>query len=298
MKGIYKILNKTNGKVYVGQSVDIKERRDAHFEALRSGRHYNSYLQKSFNKHGEKNFHFEVIEETDDLDEREIYWISIFKSNDPKFGYNLNSGGKKFTMNDLVRKKISASLKVFHLNNEGKSLLSEKFKGKNNPFYGKTHKKKTIEKILESRKWYKHSAEIKQKMSVSRSGENHPNFGKKFSDDWRKKLSESHKGQEPGNKIQFTKEQIKEIIAMFKDGEKLKSIADYFGVTNTPIKRVLVDNGCYEQRNPRKQLSVEQLRDAKSLLESGKSLKFVSELYGLSPKGLKKKLIKNSLMEV
>ncbi len=46
LAGIYKITNTKNGKVYVGQSQNVYERRIEHFVALRRGRHPNKAMQK------------------------------------------------------------------------------------------------------------------------------------------------------------------------------------------------------------------------------------------------------------
>ena len=68
MMGIYKIENLINGKVYIGQSVNIKERWNEHKlinsrtskEALKKQK-YPLYL--ALEKYGLDNFSFEVIEE-------------------------------------------------------------------------------------------------------------------------------------------------------------------------------------------------------------------------------------------
>ena len=98
MKGIYKIINIINNKIYIGQSVDIKRRWNDHKSELRRNSHHNIYLQQSWNKYGEENFKFEVIEfnksfTTDDLNELEIYYIDKLKTCDNNFGYNLTQGG-------------------------------------------------------------------------------------------------------------------------------------------------------------------------------------------------------------
>lgn len=95
MIGIYKIENKINKKVYIGQSVDIHKRWNAHRSELTRGVHYNDYLQRSWNKYGSDNFEFSVIEECkeDELDNREIYWIDFYKSCEENFGYNSQIGG-------------------------------------------------------------------------------------------------------------------------------------------------------------------------------------------------------------
>lgn len=85
-----------NNKVYIGQSIDIKTRWYNHKNELNGKRHCNTYLQNSWNLHGEDNFIFEVIEECkkEDLSQREIYWINFYNSTDKNYGYNLTTGGE------------------------------------------------------------------------------------------------------------------------------------------------------------------------------------------------------------
>lgn len=61
--GIYKIINKLNGKFYIGSSVDIKGRFYNHKSQLDRNIHNNKYLQNSWNKHGGINFEFFIIKE-------------------------------------------------------------------------------------------------------------------------------------------------------------------------------------------------------------------------------------------
>lgn len=91
--GIYKIKNLLNGNVYIGQSVDIEKRWSTHKAELKNNYHHNIHLQNAWNKYGEENFEFSIVEECNinQLDEREIYWISKFNSYGN--GYNLTSGG-------------------------------------------------------------------------------------------------------------------------------------------------------------------------------------------------------------
>jgi group I intron endonuclease len=91
--GVYKIRNLVDGKVYVGSaSLSFKGRESSHFSELKKGTHYNYYLQRAWNKYGQLNFVFEIIEECVPslcLD-CEQYWIDELKSANPEFGYNLS----------------------------------------------------------------------------------------------------------------------------------------------------------------------------------------------------------------
>lgn len=64
VSGIYTITNKVTGKLYIGESLDIYRRwHDEHIPQLRKNRHYNKELQNDFNKYGEENFSFEILEQ-------------------------------------------------------------------------------------------------------------------------------------------------------------------------------------------------------------------------------------------
>lgn len=88
VRGIYKVTNKINGKVYIGQSVDIGRRWRQHMTA-----EDDIYFHKAIQKYGVENFEWEVIEKCKkkDLDERESYWIEYYDSFNK--GYNCTRGG-------------------------------------------------------------------------------------------------------------------------------------------------------------------------------------------------------------
>lgn len=93
--GIYKITNKINNKVYIGQSKDIYKRWIQHKTQLDREVKENSHFQNAWNKYGKENFRFKVIEKCheDDLNNREIYWINEYNSFDSNYGYNKTTGG-------------------------------------------------------------------------------------------------------------------------------------------------------------------------------------------------------------
>lgn len=92
MSGVYAILNVTNGKVYVGSAVDIKRRWIRHVHRLRLGTHTNPILQAAWDKHGEANFDFVVLEEVPDhiwLMIREQLWLNEVQPHQRENGYNI-----------------------------------------------------------------------------------------------------------------------------------------------------------------------------------------------------------------
>lgn len=121
MSVIYKIVSIANNKIYVGQSQFPNRRFSQHKCDLKHNRHSNTYLQDDYNKYGEKNFRFEIIDTIPDektsrelLDILEKKYINLFKSDSREYGYNIESGG-------VLSKDIAESTK---------EKLREKNKGK------------------------------------------------------------------------------------------------------------------------------------------------------------------------
>ena len=108
--GIYVILNWVNGKVYVGSATYLRKRLSDHKCSLRKNDHDNNYLQNAWNKYGEQNFSFSILEYCSkfDLLKREQFWMDHYKAHDPQFGYNLakvagNTAGIKWTEEHRAR---------------------------------------------------------------------------------------------------------------------------------------------------------------------------------------------------
>ena len=149
-----------------------------------------SYLHRAMAADGVDNFQFEIIEEVWDgdndlLNEREKFWIKELNTLVPD-GYNLTEGGDGtpgYSRPQTVeeREKRAASAKAFFENNpearerckertkrlweneeyrrkvteSNRKFYSEhpdKFKGENNPFYGKHHSEESLIKIKEASK--------------------------------------------------------------------------------------------------------------------------------------------------
>ena len=79
ISGVYKITNIITGDFYIGSSKDIKLRWNIHKTPYTIKKHPNVKLYKAMSQYGRDNFTIEVIEETDNLREREQYWIEQLK---------------------------------------------------------------------------------------------------------------------------------------------------------------------------------------------------------------------------
>ena len=94
MIGIYKITNKVNGKVYIGQSTSVRSRWAQHKYAALHNKS-DMLIHRAIRKYSISNFTFEVVEECiqEELNEKEQYWIKYYNALDKEKGYNLKIGG-------------------------------------------------------------------------------------------------------------------------------------------------------------------------------------------------------------
>lgn len=165
MTGIYKITNKNNGKVYIGQSVDISHRRSCHEYDLKNNRHKNIYLQRAYNMEPDA-FNFEIICycNEEDLDELEMFYINKYNSADSHYGYNLDKSARgtgrkseetKRKMSEV--KKGNTAMCGIKLSEEWKKHLSE----------AQPHKKRVI--CIDTGEVYESFADAARRTGLNRS---------------------------------------------------------------------------------------------------------------------------------
>lgn len=102
--GVYQIVNKINNKVYIGGTLDLRERLSNHISELRNNHHHSIYLQRAFNKYGVNNFYFEILDicesNWDIIESIEQNYFNIHKENFVKNTYNiLNISNRGFSKN-------------------------------------------------------------------------------------------------------------------------------------------------------------------------------------------------------
>ena len=109
--GIYKIENKIDGKIYIGQSMDITTRWTRHKRELNRGTHKNLYLQRAWNKYTEESFEFTIIFQCNkcELDKIEKECIFHYDSNNYLKGYNQDSGG---TQGKVLNKSVTDKIRT------------------------------------------------------------------------------------------------------------------------------------------------------------------------------------------
>lgn len=110
VQGIYIISDLTNGKSYVGSTKSLKRRIKEHYRDLKSGKHYNQYLQRSFNN-GHK-FNLNIFPLNDDEDRIAIEQ-AILDSEKPTGCLYNNSGIAGYPeVTPEVRAKMVANAKA------------------------------------------------------------------------------------------------------------------------------------------------------------------------------------------
>lgn len=165
--GVYVITNTSNGKVYVGQSVNCKERWKSHQNQFRNGKHFNKHLQRAYDKYGEASFTFYLLEMCDqcDMDERERYWIELLQASNPDLGYNKELGGSKGKKASKELRERMAEISRLRFTLHGNHL-----KGYAKNRLGRHHSIETKARISSARSGIRFTAEHKAKLSAAKKG--------------------------------------------------------------------------------------------------------------------------------
>lgn len=130
---IYKVVNKINGKIYIGQTIrDLDSRiREHKYAAFK--RSHNLPFHNAVSSYGFENFDFYFVDRAiniEDLNKKEEFYINKFNSLVPN-GYNAEVGGRNKSSSKETREKQSKSRKRLLANktnhpNWGKSSGSAK----------------------------------------------------------------------------------------------------------------------------------------------------------------------------
>lgn len=274
---IYKATNVVNNKSYIGQTIDILEKRiHSHKKSSFRKNHsqYNYLFHRAIRKYGIESFLWEIIEvcNTPELNDKEIFYIKQFKTYAPdgENGYNLTRGGdnnfgssgKYHYLNRMSKRKKELWLKKNRIgcrnpnfnnpNLKGENHFTNKmsdddyekwvsnFKGDNN------YQKKLSKRERKERCWInKLSKEEKENWKINNIvGENNPFFKAV------KNNPEKYRGKNnPLFGVSNIKAQ-KEYIVTFPDGheEKIKGLREFcrqYGLNNGNM--VCCANGRYKQ---------------------------------------------------
>lgn len=211
--GIYKIVNTTNGKCYVGSAKNFTKRWARHFKDLRNRAHSSIKLQRSYDKHGESVFIPQIIElieyEKTQIIEREDYWMSQLDSK--ANGYNIASASFGDVLSNHPNRteiisRISETLKK-NCNDMSPLERKEKFgrPGKLNGMFGRTHSEETKQLLAKinigntyrlGKKLTNEDARAKlSEIAKLRVGELNPFHGRTHSNETKAKMSKASKGR-------------------------------------------------------------------------------------------------------
>jgi hypothetical protein len=98
---IYKVTNKINNKVYIGQTIQtLTERKNKHYYKAKH-EDINTHFINALRKYPKENFIWEIIDKADSqekLNEKEKYWITYYNSVEK--GYNTKDGGETIIVTD------------------------------------------------------------------------------------------------------------------------------------------------------------------------------------------------------
>jgi group I intron endonuclease len=236
MHFIYKITNKINNKIYIGQTNNPLLRWSQHKSNAKYDRG-QQVITRAITKYGSDNFDFEVIascQSQEDVNLTEEQMIAQYNSRNPEIGYNIDAGGNTTPRTPEVLQKISEGLRKHYETHDG---------------------------------WLKGgnlSEEWKENISKASIGKEGANTGKTFSDEWRGKMSTSLAGKEMKSRRRFSEEVEKEICHLYVEERKsTNALANQFDCYKTTISDILIRNKVERRRkvnysNGRNLFTIEQ----------------------------------------
>lgn len=205
------------------------------------------HLKRAIAKYGKDNFVRDIVDlaySQEELNQKEIQWISDLDATSSKEFYNIAGGGHKNNMEGLSdqgllewKQKLSVSHVGIHT-------------GENHPMYGKKHTEEARKRISEGRagkpshqKGKPLSDEQKQKISEANKGRVPPNKGKSMPEHLRRQMSESRKGVGPSMDVVL--KTSKHVTQLTLDGEPINQ---FYSISEaerqTKIDRRLISKCC------------------------------------------------------
>ena len=171
---IYKIENKINGKIYIGQTIkDLNGRITSHLKS-------KLLVGNALRKYGLQYFDISIIDSADDRDtlcDKEMEYINFYDSRHPN-GYNLTNGGDGWSgghHTKETRKKISIKTKkaMANLSPEKREKLKTR-EGLSSPMKDKHHTKEAKAKLRAHNLGKRQSIETIEKRKISSVGRKYP----------------------------------------------------------------------------------------------------------------------------
>lgn len=177
---IYRVLNTSNGKMYIGQTTQSFDKRKArHITQFINRTHPNKHFTAAYHMYSGA-FEWDVIDiaySKEELDTKEDFWIQYYDTVNPVCGYNKRTGGSagKFTLDARIRMSNAAKNRI--ISQETRKKLSIAGKGRQ---FSDVHRNRIATAKVGSR----HLDVSKQKMS-------HAHRGKRASTETRTKMAQT-----------------------------------------------------------------------------------------------------------
>lgn len=230
--GIYQIINKVNGKSYIGSSIRLNKRWKRHLTDLKCNVHHSLALQRAFHKYGSDNFEFNVLENCEEvlLLEREQYYLDNLK---PEYNICNTAGnclGVKQSEETKEKRKLSNSKYWDSIGRKHKDKL--RLVKKQNALIKQQKEQRNLQ-IIEDLKSGVRQDMIAKKYNLSPSAITE--LKKKYCPELNNK--EIRKGSN-NNFSKLTEEKVKEIKYLLKDKVKQQIIANKYNVKLRTIKAI------------------------------------------------------------
>lgn len=285
-----------NGKVYIGQTTQTLENRKYQHKRDAIDLNRKSPFFFAIRKYGWENVKWEIIEEgeftTEELDKKEIYYISFYHScvkDENCNGYNVLKGRHN---NDSLRvrlKDIKPTLdKIIQMNKDG---IKEKEIAKEVNL-----DVDTIKKILKGRTWRYYTGikripsqvnhlsliEIEEILQMYKDGKSYQEIADKLNRNkttiWEVLNGETYQeitkisATEKAKRETFTLETINQIMQMYRDGFTCKNIAEELGYNIKNIWSVISGT------THNKETGVQKTKKTKGLM-SHEQIDYILKLY-------------------
>lgn len=205
---IYKIQNKLDGKVYIGQTINgINSRMRSHLNSKNK-----NGIDGALKKYGIDSFEITIVAKASsiyELNELEVKFIEDENCLAPN-GYNLHTGGKNHTCSEITRERLRKSATGRVVSEETKAKMVKAGKAK---VFAEEHRKNiSISTSGKPKEYMKHAP---QNQKGFYSGENHP-------------------------RAKLTNQQVIDIKKYIKEGYRNKDIGEMFGTTGRHIALIKI----------------------------------------------------------
>ena len=254
---VYSIKCDVNGRVYIGQTKNLKNREIDHFYRLSRNIHDNPNLQIDYNLYGRSHFSVNIVETCDtrqQAKQREDYWIKYYGDIESSCNYNCKNN---YFNNTQMKSKVSHTASISpNYGNKGKKLSEETKRKIGEANKGREVTLETKQKLRDAAKrrdiipWnkgkkglYVPSEETRRKISES-------NKGKTFTPEHKANISKSRKGK--ASHIKYTpqlaltlQEEYRKYVTMYDDISIYKKLSKEYNIKYIVCRNLILYGKAY-----------------------------------------------------